>query len=168
MINEDYDEEELFDLLLSSKSAMTKIENLLPVQKNKKLQRPAKPESFYTLEKTDKYSLRNYITKELKVPDGLYIFIIAVDDPHTVFCARSIRDSNYHWHDAVDGHTSIGCRKPVRYAGALLFRRGELLRWTNASGHYLPPMDLRYLMVPYIKRLLPDEKFFDTSFNAYN
>ncbi|MEX0446053.1 hypothetical protein [Xenorhabdus sp. SGI246] len=156
--------EELFDILLSNKLNMTKPENLLPVQKNKLLQRPAKPEALYYLEKTEKYFLINYITKKPKLADGRYIFIISADDPHTICCARNARDPDYHWHDVVDGHTSIGYRKPVRYAGTLLFRQGDLIIWSNSSGHYRPSLELRYMLTPYVRRLLPDEKFSHTLF----
>ncbi|WP_237387625.1 hypothetical protein [Xenorhabdus sp. Sc-CR9] len=156
---------ELFDIFLSNKFNMIRPENLIAVQKNRLLQRPAKLESLYYLEKTEKYFLTNYITKESNLADGQYIFIISIDDPHTICCARSIRDSNYHWHNAVDGHASIGYRKPVHYAGTLSFSSGDLLTWSNASGHYRPPQGLRYLMTPYVRRLLPDEKFRCAEFN---
>ncbi|MDC9598744.1 hypothetical protein [Xenorhabdus anantnagensis] len=156
---------ELIEIFLSNKHNMIKSEKLLSVQKNKELQRPAKPEALYSLEKTEKYFLRNYITKNLKLADGVYIFIISADDPYTILCAKSARDTNYHWHDTVDGHTSIGYRKPVRYAGTLSFSKGKLLVWSNASGHYKPPEELRYLMIPYVRRLLPDCKFHRTNFN---
>ncbi|PHM49171.1 hypothetical protein [Xenorhabdus miraniensis] len=163
--NDEMTFEELIEIFLSNKHSMTKPEKLLPVQKNKDLQRPAKPEALYSLEKTEQYFLRNYITKNVKLADGRYIFIISANDPYTICCAKSARDTNYHWHDAVDGHTSIGYRKPVRYAGTLLFRQGELLVWSNASGHYKPPGELRYLMLPYVRLLLPDSKFRHISFN---
>ncbi|KMJ44790.1 hypothetical protein AB204_12430 [Xenorhabdus khoisanae] len=155
---------EIFDIFLLNKFNMTRPENLLPLQKNKALQRPAERKSIFLLEKTEKYFLRNWVTGKLKLADGLYIFVITADDPHTIYCARSVRDSNYHWYDAVDGHSSIGYREPVRYAGSILFDQGELSLWTNASGHYRPPQELRYLMTPYIRHLLPDTKFRRISF----
>ncbi|BET97505.1 hypothetical protein [Xenorhabdus taiwanensis] len=156
---------ELIEIFLSNKHSMTNSEKLLSVQKNKELQRPAKPEALYSLEKTEQYFLINYITKNAKLADGRYIFIISADDPYTICCAKSARDANYHWHDAVDGHTSISYRKLVRFAGILSFHRGELLMWSNASGHYKPPEELRYLMLPYVRRLLPDYKFSKTKFH---
>ncbi|PHM38039.1 hypothetical protein [Xenorhabdus innexi] len=163
MIGNDEDDEmtfdELIDIFLSNKHSMASAENFISVRKNKDLQRAARPEALYSLEKTEKYFLRNYITKNLKLADGIYIFVISTDDPHTIRCAKSARDPNYHWYDSVDGHTSIGYRRPVRYAGTLTFRQGELLFWSNASGHYKPPEELRYLMTPYVRLLLPDYKF---------
>ncbi|MBE8595155.1 hypothetical protein [Xenorhabdus sp. BG5] len=151
--------EELIEIFLSNKHNLAKPENLFSVQKNKKLQRPARLEALYSLEKTEQYFLRNYFTKNVKLADGIYIFIISADDPYTICCAKSARDANYHWYDSVDGHTSISYRKLVRYAGTLSFQQGKLLMWSNASGHYKPPAEFRYLMLPYVRLLLPDYKF---------
>ncbi|WP_340610311.1 hypothetical protein [Xenorhabdus bharatensis] len=131
----------------------------LSIHKNMSLQHAANPKSLYYLEKTDNYFLKNYVSHESILANGRYIFVISVNDPLTICCARTVLDSNYHWYDAVDGHTSIGNRQPVYFAGNLLFKQGILLEWSNASGHYKPPEDWRLLLSPYIRRLLPDSKF---------
>ncbi|PHM23747.1 hypothetical protein [Xenorhabdus budapestensis] len=146
----------------------------IPVQNNKVLQRPASPKSLYYLEKyieyskakeDTKYRLINFITHEPKAADGQYIFVISANDPLIIRCARSVRDSNYHWYDAVDGHSSISYRQAVYFAGTLLFDKGQLLEWTNASGHYKPSKDSALLLTPHIRHLLPDSKFRCISFN---
>ncbi|TYO94902.1 hypothetical protein [Xenorhabdus doucetiae] len=164
--DEEDDPNEKLEILLSSRFNM--IKNPLPVQKNKALQAPAGEELFYILKKLDGKYILSHETKAPQIADGQCIFVVTQWDPCNVRCARSARDPNYHGNDVVEGHTSISHRASVIFAGTLLFSQGELTCWTNASGHYRPPAEQRYLLGPYIRRiLLPDEKFSRTLFAGH-
>lgn len=93
---------------------------------------------------------------------GCFVFVVKSELPHTILCGVSPFDasskfqSDFH----VGGHTSLSEGDDVLFAGELFFQNASLIKWSNASGHYLPDCCLRYLnLTPYLKKLLPDEKF---------
>ncbi|PHM46176.1 hypothetical protein Xmau_00573 [Xenorhabdus mauleonii] len=174
---EDNDPHNKLNILLSHRSRM--IGSSLSIRENKKPQIPANQNCVYFLIKVDEeyHLLNNPIEKRYtdKTNDaykknkahGEYLFVITRGDPCNVRCAKTSRGGNYHGNDAVQGHTSISYREPVILAGTLNFTNGKLISWTNASGHYLPPPEQRYLLVPYIrKEILPDNKFRRVSFHT--
>jgi len=69
----------------------------------------------------------------------------------------------------IEGHTSITKWKPVLFAGDMTFNNGTLTTWTNNSGHYRPPSQLRRTNLSFnIKRMLPEHLFKECIFNDSN
>lgn len=99
----------------------------------------------------------------IHIPNGQYIFVIPLTRPHSVICGipSGISQGDHARNERVDGHTSLSNREPVHYAGVLFFNFGELKYWTNLSGHYKPPAEDRYRMSPWVRLLLPENKFKD-------
>ncbi|WOC17004.1 hypothetical protein MP213Fo_25040 [Pseudochrobactrum sp. MP213Fo] len=149
--------EEVLELLLYSKRNI--IQNTIPLVKNKKLQRPAHLSGIYKLNKTCTYFLTKMSDNSTAIANGHYIFIIPEAQKDAIYCARSLQNEQYSWHNSADGHTSLSNRLPVCFAGQLYFTQGKLVHWNNGSGHYLPKPEARCHLLPYIRQLLPDALF---------
>jgi hypothetical protein len=101
----------------------------------------------------------NYMTYPFRESDnrtlahGLYVFTIKQKEPHILYCALD---------NDVQGHTSISGGSNVDYAGEIVIVNGQLLRWSNNSGHYTPPASRNRVNIsPPLRRLLPHEKFIE-------
>ena len=127
------------------------------------MQRCASINQIYTLHRAEgRYYLEpaGYGNPLLGPETSLFLFVILAEEPDTIYCAAATPV----WPNpvAVEGHTSISLRQPVLYAGHLRLLNGNLLYWTNSSGHYQP--DAKYHvnnLHPYVRRLLPSALFDD-------
>lgn len=93
---------------------------------------------------------------------GCFVFVIKSDLPHTILCGFSPFEAtnNFQPEFKVGGHTSLSGGEDVLFAGELYFQNASLIKWSNASGHYLPDSGLRHVnLTPYLKLLLPESKF---------
>lgn len=110
--------------------------------------------------------------REMITIDGLFIFIIKADEPDNIYvgvpaqvqeraAAAWILSTNYQKFK-IDGHTSLSSGEDVLFAGELFFNNGKLEFWSNTSGHYKPPAELRHInLSPYVQELLPEVLFKD-------
>lgn len=90
---------------------------------------------------------------------GFFDFVVLADDPGRVYCGL-MGGLPSHIAFEVEGHTSISHGAAVLFAGQLEFTRGQLTRWTNGSGHYLPAPYMRKAnLLPAVKLLLPKALF---------
>lgn len=109
------------------------------------------------------YYLKN-ITDDAQtiVPDGMYLFAITIDEPTSIFCGAPSGTAGAHRHASIEGHTSLTMRSPVYYAGEIYFWNGNLIKWTNGSGHYRPPGRLSSNnILPPVRLMLPERLFVD-------
>ena len=137
---------------------------------NKIFQAPANPENMYVLERENsdqnRYLTRNKRSGSLRSAHGVYLFVNRVDEANTVRVAKL---------NTVDGHTSLTqdvegrvseTYDPVDvwYAGDMEIENGELIKWTNASGHYRPEMQRAETnLSAEVRYLLPKHKFTEKS-----
>jgi len=123
-----------------------------------KLQEGANPREIYELQMLDHLMLFNVYSGLPKKPeeDSHYLFVIPVEDPR-IYCMKEP-------HNNIKGHTSIpaalSLRLEVYYAGRILFRNGEIAKWTNHSGHYQPETALyQNNLLPMHRRILKPTLF---------
>jgi len=86
------------------------------------------------------YWLREEETKLPIRPAGLYNFV-RVEPKGPVYLSK------------IDGHPALADGQPVEYAGETFFDDGRLRFWSNASGNYVPKVDL------HNQAGLPEDKF---------
>lgn len=86
------------------------------------------------------YWLREEETQLPIRPSGLYNFV-RVEEKGPVHLSK------------IDGHPALADGQPVEYAGEVVFDAGRMRFWSNASGNYLPRIDL------HDQAGLPDDKF---------
>jgi hypothetical protein len=89
------------------------------------------------------------------IADGEYCFAILAERRNEVLLCRD---------GGGKGHTSITKKKPVFYAGKIVFAAGVLVRWDNDTGHYQTEAQdkLQGTVVPvdsFVSPLLPLSKF---------
>lgn len=151
---------EMLDCLYSQRAVT--LANKLEIVQDKIIQQAFSQEEIFTLEKYGKhYWLKNSTDNRLQLPDGHYLFIIPVCAPDQIWCAKvGQRDVKYSQASVMTkGHTSFTGSQAVHFAGMLLFQQGGLRFWNNASGHFMPPAELRYALLPYTRYVLPDSHF---------
>lgn len=127
----------------------------------KKLQPVFAADEISTLEKHgDHYSLKKEADGSRTRPDGFYTFIVPFNAPDRICCAVArLRGRGNTLGELEKGHSSFTGRQAVKFAGTLHFRRGSLLYWNNASGHFMPPAELRYALPAYLRYVLPEMLF---------
>ncbi|MEV6394492.1 DUF4157 domain-containing protein [Streptomyces sp. NPDC051907] len=79
------------------------------------------------------YAAQNLGKKEYGPPalaNGTYNFVIPAHKPTKVIASQE--------GDNQEGHSALSKARYVYYAGTATFRDGELLKWSNDSGHYKP------------------------------
>ena len=96
-------------------------------------------------------------------PRGVFTFVIKASEPKRILAAPPDGSKTAEDQFKVQGHTSISHREDVLYAGHLtLDDEGNLKRWNNGSGHYLPPASLHQTnLLPELRSLLPSHLFID-------
>lgn len=155
----------------------------LPESKQLKLvdQAPARPDQIaeLNLSPSGRY-IATTLDQESFLPDGAYVFVVRADAPDNLYLGSvnkklTPEGKPYPFNhrvnpDAVDGHSALtrglraqqGGTTDVFYAGTVHFKDGRPEFWTNASGHYEPPADLRHTnLSPSIKKMLPEDTFVD-------
>ncbi|EQA1624983.1 hypothetical protein V5K00_RS23205 [Enterobacter asburiae] len=154
-------QKEKIEKLFSDRLAMKPISSFLP------LQEPAEECQIMELHKLsfDKYffsSLNNNENKKFPQPNGRFIFVIPSFSPGKVYCGvpNGYRTFASEFIKPIQGHTSICKKQNVYFAGEILFKNGELLEWSNNSGHYMPEAKLVFSnLIPAVKLMLPMSKF---------
>ncbi|WP_073525527.1 hypothetical protein [Pseudomonas fluorescens] len=131
-----------------------------------------KPGSDYTVSSLDPNDTRPF------KPDGSYAFVIRAQEPDKVYVGSMnkgltpegkrypyVRQSNPDW---VGGHSALtsglkslkGGTTDVLFAGEVYIKNGNIEFWTNGSGHYQPPTELRDTnLTPIVKELLPNDRY---------
>lgn len=142
------------------RASMTRI----PVNTHPRRQSPAEKRQVFELRRIGykQYSLLPICGNCTPLVHGQFLFVILASDPGRILCgAPADSDAARHSPELrVEGHTSLSLRADVLFAGMLEFRMGELVRWTNDSGHYSPPANLRQKnLIPAVKLLLPEQLF---------
>lgn len=133
---------------------------------NQIYQAPANQADMFVLERensgSNRYLTRNKRSGSLRSAHGVYLFVNRVDEVDTVRVARL---------NSVAGHTSLTqdvegrsaeIYDPVDvwYAGDLEMEDGELIKWSNASGHYKPEAHrAEDNLSVKVRNLLPKHKF---------
>ncbi|WP_340610749.1 hypothetical protein [Xenorhabdus bharatensis] len=117
----------------------------------------------FSLVEESKYVLINIADKTETTPDGWYVFVNRVDEPGII---RMVSMSETeHGHSSLThyryqkGGVEYSDNISVYYAGLAVFKKGELVTWSNASGHYKPKPELHRNFIPYVSRLLPSHLF---------
>lgn len=151
-------EEVLLDLY-SQRCAMPSMK--MGVVAGKSLQPKFTRDKVYCLEKAgENYNLRRLDDDSLSSPEGHYIFIIPFSAPYTVLCAQLTPGAPEQGRrQEREGHTSFYGDSPVYFAGIMKFTDGRLVTWNNASGHFVPPAERRYNLLPHVKLMLPEALF---------
>lgn len=136
-----------------------------PIVKGKTVQLPYGPSEIFTLEKWGaEYRMVNAIEGVASHTEGYYVFIIPVDAPYKIQCAALACPEEPISRIPLKGHSSFVNVTKVHFAGVLKFVQQRLAFWSNASGHFMPPAEARYALLPYIKLLLPESRFVDHRF----
>lgn len=73
-------------------------------------------------------------------PSGSYDFVTLPDG--TVRVARPNVNPDYSTHLGLSGGGEVNFAGSIRFTNNASSSRGQLVRWTNDSGHYQPPVDL--------------------------
>ncbi|MGU3307793.1 hypothetical protein ACLBW8_16165 [Pseudomonas sp. M5A4_2d] len=146
------------------------------------MQKPATPEQIVELKKRPNgvYTLMTQDSKGAApyMMDGAYAFVVRADEPNTVYLGSMNggltpegkiypfnAQTNAEW---VEGHSALanglrslkGGTTDVLFAGTVYIEKGEPTFWTNSSGHYQPPAELRRTnLTPTVKNLLPEGRF---------
>lgn len=132
---------------------------------NLQYQLPAAPRAIFELRKNGpRYYLVSNETGVSTSAHGVYLYIILATDPGRIWCGATDKTaiSNLKPHLSIIGHTSLSKRHDVLFAGELHFSKGHLISWSNESGHYRPPAQLRYSnLLPVVRLLLPNDLFID-------
>lgn len=149
------------------------------------LERPATPEQILELNRNSgfDYTVRSLDPNDTRpfTPDGAYAFVIRAEEPDKVYVGSMnkgltpqgkrypfIRHTNPDW---VGGHSALtnglktlkGGTTDVLFAGELYFKNGHVEFWTNGSGHYQPPTELRDTnLTATVKRILPNDKYVES------
>jgi hypothetical protein len=108
---------------------------LLPVkQGDPKRGHRDKPRKLYYNGTDGKWKIRN-----IGLARGTYAFVVLCDEDDGLILGKH-------------GHEHLAKDRAVEFAGEATFRAGELLFWTNNSGHYLPyPMLSTRVGLPWSK-----------------
>ena len=148
------------------------------------IQKDATPDQIDELKKSSngRYLLKSINPENTSTgwPDGPYDFVIRADEPEKLYLGSvekglTPQGNLYPFNSRmrpynIEGHSGLanglqsqrGGTTDVLFAGTIYFKAGKPEFWTNASGHYLPPAELRHTnLSASIKTLLPDEKFVD-------
>lgn len=116
-------------------------------------------DKMFNLEKNgDKYCIRRLSDGSPSVPDGDYFFVVSVEHPCEILCAKLILSSSGE-RCCKEGHTSFEGQTVVYFAGMMKFTQGLLNYWSNGSGHFRPKPESRYHFLPVVKLLLPEYLF---------
>lgn len=135
------------------------------IVKGKIAQSQFSPSEIFTLEKWGtEYKMVNAVDGKLSDIDGLYLFIIPFDAPYQIQCAGLAISDGMTGRIPHKGHSSFSNTPRVHFAGVIKFSRQQLVFWSNASGHFMPPAEARHAMLPYLKLLLPESRFVDHRF----
>lgn len=160
----------------------TQVQQLLQLYTEKRLFSPresvaaeyqeiASLDNIYKLEfhpqYSDRYTATNLAETKGIYPDGEFSFVIRADRKDDVLIGRTPDIPGRHpGPSEIAGHTSMTRDTPdsdpvdVYYAGEAIFRRGNLIRWNNTSGHYKPLASWAGRnLEPGVKKLLPMLKF---------
>lgn len=133
--------------------------------KGKTVQSQYNPSELFTLEKWgDEYRMVNAVDGVLSGIDGLYLFIIPFDSPYQIQCAALAISDKATSRMPHKGHSSFSNITRVHFAGVIKFVRRQVVFWSNASGHFMPPAEARHAMLPYLKLLLPESRFVEHRF----
>lgn len=110
-------------------------------------------EMKYIKQKSNKYYEINVgSVPRLKQANGSFIFVIPFGYP------KNILFYEYKENSITIGHSSLSRGRSVHFAGEAKFIDGELIYWSNSSGHYQPTKEaIHYL--PDLTQLLPISKF---------
>ena len=155
------------DQLKTIKAVFAARAQMLPLRVgNPRHQSPASSSQVFELQRlsAQSYYLLPVDPSSVHVPavDGAFLYVILANDPGRIYCGVPSGAPGADRALTIEGHTSLSQRADVLYGGELLFERGRLLAWTNASGHYLPPASMRQTnLIPAVQRLLPDDRFQD-------
>lgn len=150
----------------ASQNAQIKVE-LIEV-KNPKHQSPASPDKIFSLSKDNSgnYGFLSAQGTQMTSTDtppanGQFVYIIHPEDPDCIRVgAQMLFTTEDRQRFVIDGHTAISHRDPVLYAGTLILQDGQLLYWTNHSGHYEPGEEARFTnLSAKAKELLPESLF---------
>lgn len=147
--------------VFTSRMAMRPLTSWLPVNE------AAEPESIFQLQRFD---IRNYyflpsmpgFNSYLPVPHGKYMFVILTTSPGQIYCGAPWDSwaASQQFIPPVSNHAALAGTLKVLFAGELEFSRGELIQWSNNSGHFMPDVrDLFSNTLPVVRRLLPLERF---------
>nr|WP_232000980.1 hypothetical protein [Pseudomonas azotoformans] len=146
------------------------------------LQTPARPDQIFELSllPDGRYALTSQDPRygKFALSDGAYAFVIRADEPDKVYVGSMdkgltpggkpyayVAHVSPQW---VSGHSALtqgmqslkGGTTDVLYAGTIYVKGGKPEFWTNSSGHYQPPAELRTTnLTPAVKRVLPEERF---------
>ena len=146
------------------------------------LQRAATPDQIFELGllPDGRYALTSQDPRfgKFVLRDGAYAFVIRADEPDKVYVGSMDKGLTpggkpyaYNAHVSpqwVEGHSALtdglrslkGGTTDVLYAGTIYVKDGKPEFWTNSSGHYQPPAELRKTnLTPAVKTVLPEEKF---------
>lgn len=145
------------------------------------LQRPATPDQMIELSRgpDGRYTFTSLDSRfAAPMRDGAYAFVVRADEPDKVYLGSMNKgltpegkpySNNVHTNpDFIQGHSALsnglksmkGGSTDVLYAGTVYFKDGEPQFWTNASGHYQPPGELRHTnLTPNVKSILPEGRF---------
>ncbi|WP_134923937.1 hypothetical protein [Pseudomonas fluorescens] len=96
-------------------------------------------------------------------PYGVFLFVVKAKEPYRILAAPPYGSETAEDQFKVQGHTSISLGEDVLYAGYFtLNAKRELEKWSNGSGHYLPPASLHQTnLLPELQSLLPSSLFVD-------
>jgi hypothetical protein len=97
-----------------------------------------KPKKLYRADATGGYKWR---IRNIGLARGTYVFVVLCDEDDGLTLGKH-------------GHEHLAKDRAVEFAGEATFQAGELLFWTNNSGHYLP-----HLMLGTTRVGLPWSKF---------
>ncbi|MGF6098088.1 hypothetical protein [Pseudomonas sp. 18175] len=146
------------------------------------LQKSATPDQIFELNELSdgRYALTSQDPRYGKfvLRDGAYAFVIRAEEPDKIYVGSMDKgrtpDGKYYRYNAhvspqfVEGHSALtqglqtmkGGTTDVRFAGTIYVEGGKPKFWTNESGHYQPPAQLRETnLTPAVKKILPEEKF---------
>lgn len=95
-------------------------------------------------------------------PHGVFLFVIEANEPYRILAAPPYGSETAEEQFKVQGHTSISLGEDVLYAGYVNLKNRILEKWSNGSGHYLPPASLHQTnLLPELQSLLPSSLFVD-------
>ncbi|WP_312628724.1 hypothetical protein [Scandinavium sp.] len=133
-------------------------------------QDPANPNHVYELRKSGngQYQMVNVVSGlPGAAPDGAgWVFIIPDDSPDRVLCGKADY-KNVHGHTSLSGMREYivegkfrETERGVYFAGELVFRAGQLIQWSNCSGHFTPEREAAFKnILPSVKHVLPVHLF---------
>lgn len=157
--NGDMTFEETLSNLCSMRNALQNMK--LQVVSGKLPQPQLTRRQIFSLEKHGAiYYKKRLSDAKLFCANGHYIFIVPCNSPYQVLCAQlNVGLPGSRARRQEEGHTSFENESSVYFAGVMQFQEGRLIYWNNASGHFSPPPEYRYHLIPYVRLLLPEVLF---------